>query len=111
MLQFITESGVSQLIIKNGKNSILTEVIVDDSEHTVECKDLKERVLYLKETNPSSYSLLELGPNKLMVNNLLIEDFQVIGKVHMPEGDSVLHPVLAPFFDPVKFPYVIAIGR
>ena len=45
-----------------------------------------------------------------MLNDLIIDQFEVVGKVQMPDGFSIKEPMLAPFFDPEKFPYVIAIG-
>ena len=45
-----------------------------------------------------------------MLNDLIIDQFEVVGKVQMPDGFSIKEPMLAPFFDPEKFPYVIAMG-
>lgn len=45
-----------------------------------------------------------------MLDNLIIDKFDVVGKVQMPDGVIIREPTLAPFYDPEKFPYVIAMG-
>ena len=95
-------------------NFIMTELSLDEnlSSPQIKCENLKENSLLLQEYNAydRESNLIEIGMHKFMLGDLIIDQFEVVGKVQMPDGVLIIEPILTPLFDPEKFPYVIAMG-
>ena len=55
--------------------------------------------------------MIELGTLKFLLDDLIVDRFEVVGKVQMPDNVWIRNPTLVPFYDFEKFPFVIAMGR
>ena len=73
----------------------------------IECKYLYDRMLLLSNLNIKYPSLIEYGNQKFLLDNLIIEDFEVVSKLQIPDGRHIIEPKLIPFFDLETLPYVI----
>ena len=73
------------------------------------CSDLKTKAMVLKQIYRFS-DVVELGKNKLLVNNLVVDQFEVLAKVQKPEGVHIFDPFPLPFYDQEHFPFLMSRG-
>lgn len=81
---------------------------IKDSETSVQpmirFKSLKDFAFLFKKFTVRSF--LEIGAEKYMINNLIIESWRVVKEIQMPIP-YVYEPELVPFFEQEEFPYII----
>ena len=53
----------------------------NSSSPQIECKNLKDNSLILEMYDASKDSLIEIGMHKLMLDDLIIDQFEVVGMV------------------------------
>ena len=52
-----------------------------------------------------------MGQNKLLVNNLMIDHFEVVATVQTPDGVRICDPFPLPFYDQERFPFLMSRGK
>ena len=94
-------------------NFVLAEVNLNEkaSPPEMECIDLQNKAIQLDKLQPYDVYILELGKNKLLVDDLVIDQFEVVAKVQKPDGVRICHPIHLPFYDQEQFPFVISQGH
>ena len=84
---------------------------VDTEDHakpTIKVRSFKDCTLMLNRVKYDDVnSLLDLGDDKLLLDNLIIADWQVVSVIPKPGNLRMRNAFKVPFFDYEKFPYVI----
>ena len=69
----------------------MTELSVDGSRDPpqIVSKNLQHNSLFLKKYRAEFSGLIEIGMHKFMLDTLIIDQFEVVGKVQMPDGVDI----------------------
>ena len=91
-------------------NFVLAEVDLDEkaSPPQMRCADLKTKAMVLQKVERSW--IVELGQNKLLVGDLVVDQFEVVAKVQKPDRVSICDPIPLPFYDQERFPFLMSRG-